>query len=64
MKCLIAGICAIVTLCSEWQSENIFAVRGRIEGGGETLTLGAPVTGTISQVLVKAGIMFTPARAC
>lgn len=46
------------------QSENIFAVRGRIEGGGETLTLGAPVTGTISQVLVKAGIMFTPARAC
>jgi multidrug efflux pump subunit AcrA (membrane-fusion protein) len=37
------------------QSANAVSVRGRIEGGGDLLSLGASTTGTISQLLVKAG---------
>src|ERR1700744_446435 len=56
MKCSLAAICTMLAFCAaSGQSNNTLAVRGRIEGGGETLSLGAPVTGTISQVLVKAG---------
>jgi multidrug resistance efflux pump len=37
------------------QATNAISVRGRIEGGGEVLSLGASTTGTISNLLVKAG---------
>jgi HlyD family secretion protein len=37
------------------QATNAVSVRGRIEGGGEVLSLGASTTGTISQLLVKSG---------
>lgn len=37
------------------QSTSTLTVHGRIEGAGDTLSLGAPTTGTISQVMVKAG---------
>jgi HlyD family secretion protein len=37
------------------QSANAVSVRGRIDGGGDLLSLGASTTGTISQLLVKAG---------
>jgi HlyD family secretion protein len=54
--CLIA---ALLSGGSGWgvngQSANVLSVRGRIEGGGEILSLGASTTGTILKVLVKPG---------
>jgi HlyD family secretion protein len=41
--------------CANGQSANALNVRGRIDGRGEILSLGASTTGTISKVLVKAG---------
>ena len=37
------------------QPMSALSVQGRIDGGGEILSLGASTTGTISQLLVKAG---------
>jgi multidrug resistance efflux pump len=37
------------------QPATAVSVRGQIEGGGDLLSLGASTTGTISQLLVKAG---------
>jgi multidrug resistance efflux pump len=52
LAAILAGAANSAANC---QSANVLAVHGRIEGGGEILSLGAPTTGTISQVLVKAG---------
>jgi multidrug resistance efflux pump len=53
---LLAAILAGGANCpANGQSTNVLTVHGRIEGGGDILSLGAPTTGTISQVLVKAG---------
>jgi HlyD family secretion protein len=52
--CLLAVI--FVSGCvANGQPTNAVSVRGRIEGAGEILSLGASTTGTISQLLVKAG---------
>jgi multidrug resistance efflux pump len=53
---LLAGILVSGIGCAAiGQPTNAVSVRGRIEGGGEILSLGASTTGTISQLLVKAG---------
>jgi multidrug resistance efflux pump len=53
---LLAAILVLGTGCAaNGQAPNAVSVRGRIEGGGEILSLGASTTGTISQLLVKAG---------
>ena len=53
---LAAAILVLEMGCAaSGQPANAVSVRGRIEGGGELLSLGASTTGTISQLLVKAG---------
>lgn len=53
---LFTGMVGGVTIsAASGQSGNNLTVHGRIQGGGEILSLGAPTTGTISQVLVKPG---------
>lgn len=53
---LLAAIFVAEMDCAAYaQSTSAIVVRGRIEGGGETFSLGASTTGTISQLLVKAG---------
>lgn len=54
--CLIAAVLAGGVISpANCQSTSVLPLHGRIEGGGEILSLGAPTTGTISHVLVKAG---------
>jgi HlyD family secretion protein len=54
--CLLAAILILGIGCAaNSQPTNAVSVRGRIEGGGELLSLGASTTGTISRLLVKAG---------
>jgi HlyD family secretion protein len=53
---LLAALLAFGMDCdANGQTANSISVRGRIEGGGEILSLGASTTGTVSQLLVKAG---------
>jgi HlyD family secretion protein len=53
---LLAEILVLGMGCAaNGQTTSAISVRGRIEGGGELLSLGASTTGTISQLLVKAG---------
>jgi multidrug resistance efflux pump len=53
---LAAAILALEMGCAaSGQAANAVSVRGRIEGGGAILSLGVSTTGTISQLLVKAG---------
>jgi HlyD family secretion protein len=56
---LIYFLAAILVLemggAANGQSANAVSVRGRVEGGGEILSLGVSTTGTISRLLVKAG---------
>jgi HlyD family secretion protein len=55
-KLLLAAILFLGTGCAvNGQSPDAVSIRGRIEGGSEILSLGASTTGTISQLLVKAG---------
>jgi HlyD family secretion protein len=54
---LLAAILVLEMGCAAngQSTSSAVSVRGRIEGGGELLSLGASTTGTISQLLVKAG---------
>jgi multidrug efflux pump subunit AcrA (membrane-fusion protein) len=53
---LAAAILVLETGCAaSGQPANAVSVRGRIEGGADLLSLGVSTTGTISQLLVKAG---------
>jgi HlyD family secretion protein len=54
---LLAAIIIVLEMscAARGQPENAVSARGLIEGGGEILSLGASTTGTISQLLVKAG---------
>src|SRR5579871_6543376 len=53
---VLAAVLGITHDCAAYgQSRTVLTERGRIEGGADVLSLGAPSTGTISQVLVKAG---------
>jgi HlyD family secretion protein len=53
-------ICLVVAMfvsgcVANGQPSSALSLQGRIDGGGEVLLLGASTTGTISQLLVKAG---------
>ena len=54
---VILAICSLVIVgAAEGQSHSgPVSAAGRIEGGGDVLSLGTPATGTIAQLLVKAG---------
>lgn len=50
-----AALVVVMTRAADSQAPSALSVRGRIEAGGDVLSLGASTTGTISQLLVKAG---------
>ena len=56
LVCLIAAtLLTVGTDQAASQPASALSIRGRIEGGGDLISLGASTTGTISQVMVKTG---------
>ena len=52
---LAAILASMLGNAANGQPMSALSVRGQVQGGGEILSLGASTTGTLSQLLVKAG---------